>query len=66
VALLAGLNPIGVIGTGILFGALETAASTMQRNAGIPATTASVIEAIIILAVIATTQLRARRTATVT
>jgi ABC-type uncharacterized transport system permease subunit len=61
VALLAGLNPLGVISTGILFGALETAAGTMQRNAGIPATTVSVIEAIVILAVIAVTQLRARR-----
>jgi general nucleoside transport system permease protein len=63
VALLAGLNPLGVIGTGILFGALETAAGTMQRNVGIPATTASVIEAAIILAVIAIAQLRERRTA---
>lgn len=63
VALLAGLNPLGVIGTGILFGALETAAGTMQRNVGIPATTASVIEAVIILAVIAVAQLRARRMA---
>jgi general nucleoside transport system permease protein len=63
VALLAGLNPLGVIGTGILFGALETAAGTMQRNVGIPATTASVIEAVIILAVIAIAQLRERRTA---
>ena len=66
VALLAGLNPLGVIGTGILFGGLEAAASTMQRNAGIPATTASVIEAIVILAVIGTAQLRTRRTATTT
>ena len=63
VALLAGLNPLGIIGTGILFGGLETAASTMQRNAGIPATTATVIEAIAILAVIAVTQLRSRRAA---
>ncbi len=60
VALLAGLNPMGVIGTGILFGALETAAGTLQRNAGIPATTATVIEAIIILGVIAIAQVRAR------
>lgn len=66
VALLAGLNPLGIIGTGILFGGLETAASTMQRNAGIPATTATVIEAIIILAVIAITQLRSRRIAVAT
>ena len=62
VALLAGLNPLGVIGTGLLFGALETAAGAMQRNAGIPATTASVIEAIVILGGIAVAQLRARRT----
>jgi general nucleoside transport system permease protein len=63
VALLAGLNPLGVIGTGILFGALETAAGTMQRNIGIPATTASVVEAAIILAVIAFAQVRATRAA---
>ena len=61
VALLAGLDPLAVIGTGILFGALETAAGTLQRNAGIPATTASVIEAAIILAVIAVAQLRHAR-----
>jgi ABC-type uncharacterized transport system permease subunit len=63
VALLAGLDPLGVIGTGILFGALETVAGTLQRNAGIPATTASVIEAAIILAVIAVAQLRHTRSA---
>ncbi len=61
VALLAGLNPLGVIGTGILFGALETAAGALQRDIGIPSTTASVVEAIVILAVIAITQLRANR-----
>lgn len=61
VALLAGLNPLGVIGTGILFGALETGAGTIQRNIGIPSTTASVIEAIVILVVIAITQIRANR-----
>ncbi len=65
VALLAGLNPLRVVGTGILFGTLETAAGTIQRNVGIPATTASVIEAIVILAVIATTQLRTRNAASV-
>jgi simple sugar transport system permease protein len=65
VALLAGLNPLGVIGTGILFGGLEAAAGTIQRNAGIPATTASVIEAVVILAVIGLAQVRSRRSATV-
>jgi general nucleoside transport system permease protein len=65
VALLAGLNPLGVIGTGILFGALETAAGTLQRNVGIPATTASVIEAVVILIVVAFAQLRIRKVARV-
>jgi len=60
VALLAGLNPLGVIITGILFGALETGASALQRDAGIPATLVSVIEALIILAVLAAEPLRAR------
>jgi len=63
VALLAGLNPLGVIGTGILFGALETAAGTLQRNVGIPVTTASVIEAAIILVVIAIARIRQSRAA---
>ena len=66
VALLAGLNPLGVIATGLLFGGLETAAGTMQRNAGIPATTASVIEALVILGVIAAVQIRARLQSSVT
>jgi simple sugar transport system permease protein len=45
VALLAGLNPLWVIATGIFFGALEAGASALQRDAGIPVTIASVIEA---------------------
>ena len=66
VALLAGLNPLGVIATGILFGGLETAAGTLQRNAGIPATTASVIESLVILGVIAAVQIRGRMQSSVT
>lgn len=58
VALLAALNPIGVIATGILFGALEAAASALQRDANVPATLAAVIEATLILAVIAAGRLR--------
>lgn len=53
VALLAGLNPLGVIATSVVFGSLEAGASALQRTAGIPATLASVIEASIILLVIA-------------
>ncbi len=63
VALLARLNPLGVLATGILFGALETGAGALQRNAGVPATLASVVEAAVILGVIAFTTLRTRRLA---
>lgn len=53
VALLARLNPLAVIGTGLFFGALEAGASAMQRDAGVPAAFVSVVEAGIVLAVIA-------------
>ena len=36
VALLARLDPLAVIGTGIFFGALEAGAAAMQRDAGVP------------------------------
>jgi ABC-type uncharacterized transport system permease subunit len=57
VALLANLNPAAVIVSGIGFGALEAGAAAMQRDAGVPAVIASVIEALIIL-VMATAQRR--------
>ena len=53
VALLAGLHPLGVIMTGTLFGALEAGATAMQRDAGVPATVAGVIEATLVLVVLA-------------
>ncbi len=53
VALLARLDAAGVIGTGILFGALEAGANAMQRDASVPAVVVSVIEAAIILALVA-------------
>jgi simple sugar transport system permease protein len=52
VALLARLHPLGVVGTGILFGALEAGAAAMQRDAGVPAVLASVVEAAMILLVL--------------
>jgi simple sugar transport system permease protein len=61
VALLAGLNPLWVITTGIFFGALEAGASALQRDVGIPATLASVIEALIILVVLAAGSIRTIR-----
>ena len=52
VALLARLHPLGVVLTGILFGALEAGAQGMQREAGVPAVAVAVAEAVIILAVL--------------
>lgn len=60
VALLARLNPAAVIGTGILFGALESGAAAMQRDAGVPSVVVSVVEAGIILALVAIERLRGR------
>ena len=61
VALLARLNPLAVIATGFFFGALEAGASAMQRDAGVPAAFVSVVEAGIVLAVIAFDRLEAAR-----
>jgi len=61
VALLARLHPLGVIVTGITFGALEAGAAAMQRDAGVPSVVVSVIEALIILALVAFDRARARR-----
>jgi simple sugar transport system permease protein len=52
VALLARLHPLGVLATGVLFGALEAGAQGMQREAGVPAVVAAVAQAVIILAVL--------------
>jgi general nucleoside transport system permease protein len=49
VALLGGLHPAGVVLAGILFGALQAGAGAMQREAGVPALTVHVVEAIIII-----------------
>lgn len=52
VALLARLDPLGTVLTGCLFGALAAGASAMQREAGVPAVLVTVVEAVIIIAVI--------------
>ena len=52
VALLARLDPIGIVGTGILFAALETGAAAMQREAGVPSVAVYVVEAVIIIVVL--------------
>lgn len=53
VALLARLNPLAVIGTGIFFGALEAGAAAMQRDAGVPFQFVAVVEALVVLGVMA-------------
>ena len=63
VALLAGLQPLLVIGSGILLGALEAGAAAMQREAGVPLVVVSVVEALIILAIVGAQALFARRQA---
>ena len=60
VALIAGLNPLGVIASGIFFGALETGAIALQREFAIPSSIASVTEAALILTVLAVASLRGR------
>jgi general nucleoside transport system permease protein len=53
VAVLAGLQPLRVILTALLFAVLETGALGMQRDAGVPAVMANVLEALAILVVVA-------------
>jgi len=61
VALLAGLDPLGVVVAGILFGALQAGAGAMQRDAGIPAAWVGVVEALVILAVLGLDRVRRSR-----
>ena len=45
----------------VLSGALEAGASAMQRNASVPSTLVSVIEAALILSVVSAQAIRSRR-----
>jgi ABC-type uncharacterized transport system permease subunit len=62
VALLAGLDPWRVIAAALLFAALEAGAGAMQRDASVPSTVVSVIEALLILAVVGMQAIRLRST----
>ena len=57
-ALLGNTNPIGVVTSAILLGMLQTGANAMQRGVGIPANIVSIIQALIILLVLAGNKLR--------
>ncbi len=61
VALLARLHPLGVLATALLFGALEAGANAMQRDAGVPSVVVSVVEAVLILLVMAADRWRPSR-----
>jgi simple sugar transport system permease protein len=52
VALLAGLRPIHLAWSATLLGALAAGATAMQRDAGVPAGVASVVEATMVLALL--------------
>jgi simple sugar transport system permease protein len=58
VALLAGLDPLGVLATGLLFGALEAGALAMQREAAVPAVVVNVVEALLVLLILAVAKWR--------
>ena len=58
VALLARLDALGVIATGIFFGALESGALAMQREAGVPAAVVWMVEAVLIVAALLTVSWR--------
>jgi simple sugar transport system permease protein len=64
VALIANLNPAGVLASGIGFGALEAGAASMQRDAGVPSVIVWVVEALMIL-FLAALQVRLQSRATV-
>ncbi len=61
VALLARLDPLATIGSGLLFAALEAGSSAMQREAQVPAVVVWVAEAVIIIAVLLSDAWRRRR-----
>jgi simple sugar transport system permease protein len=65
VALLARLDPIATVFTGMLFAAIEAGASAMQREAGVPAVAAHMVEATITIVVLLADAARRRRTASV-
>lgn len=61
VALVGSLDPLLTAVSGILFGALEAGAAAMQRDAGVPSVLASVVEASIILVLVASAEVHAPR-----
>ena len=61
VALLARLDPLAVIPSAILFGALESGALAMQRDAGIPSVVVTAVEAVLVLSLLVAERWRVAR-----
>lgn len=57
-ALLGGAQPLGVIVASILLGMLQTGANAMQRGVGVPANIVNIIQALIIIFVLAGNMLK--------
>ncbi len=53
VSLLAGNNPIGVVFSGIFFGALKNGGTNMERITGVPSAISSIVEGVIVLVICA-------------
>jgi simple sugar transport system permease protein len=60
VALLANLNPLGVVPAALLFGALSAGGGAMERTANLPAVTVSIVTGVLIFLVAALPRLRRR------
>jgi simple sugar transport system permease protein len=58
VALLARLNPLLVVPSAVLFGALEAGAASMQRDAGVPSVVVWVVEGVLLLAILVVDRVR--------
>ena len=60
VALLANLNPIGIIFSALLFGALNSGCNQMARMIGVPASLSSLLQALVLLFVVAYSSLQGK------
>lgn len=60
VAMLARLNPLAVIPSAIIFGALEAGAAAMQRDANIPSVVVWVVESVLLLGILFVEWVRGR------
>jgi general nucleoside transport system permease protein len=63
VALLGRLDPLAIVPSALLFGALESGALAMQREAGIPSVVVTAVEAVLVLVVLLVEQWRVTRPA---